>query len=1002
MRLRLLVVISLATACSSGPSGSKLTVTESGDHVTVTPSGSLQVDPNATATFDVAADSGYTLSATVGGDCPAGTWTGISYTTGAITADCSVSFSATINGSTFTASASGDGHETITPALMTVAAGATASFTVAPSQGYTVATTAGGDCPAGSWSGTTYTTGALTADCTVTFTATQNTAQVTSSGDGNETISPSGAQTVNSGDTQAFTVTPNTGYTVDTTTFGDCPAGTWSGATYTTGAITADCSVSFTATLNTYQVTSSGDGNETISPSGAQTVSHGSTISFTVDPAVGHTVAAAVGGDCPAGTWASDVYTTGAITAPCSVSFSATLDDYQVGATGDGNETIDPPDPQAVFYGETLSFTVDPAPGYTVDATVGGDCPTAGAAWAGDVYTTGVIGADCSVSFTATLDTFQVAATNDTHTRIQAPTTATVSYGGTASFIVTFDPGYELATVTGDCPAGSWSGATYTTGTINGACDLAFSSQLQTFVVYGDSDGNETLSADPTVTYGGTATFTVTALTGYTVSATVGGGCASGSWSGSDYTTGVITYSCHVAFSATANTSLVNAVSSDGFETITPSGAQSVTYPGTQTFTVTADPHHTTSLTVGGDCPGGGWSGSDYTTGSIATACTVSFSAPLDTYLVQGIDDGHESVTPGSAQTGWGTTQTFTVTANGGYEVSTTISGDCPAGTWSGNDYTTGAITAACQVKFSATRVRQATAVGDGHETIAPTTTQTVPWGDTVSFTVDPQANYLLGPVGGDCPPGTWSGDVYTTGTLADTWDIGTNLVCDPYPDIGSGSATSFAQCESRCVGNSSCHYFAYFGAGVNYCNLYQYCGPTYGTSGSNDELYGLTPLSCTVTFSAAPEFHVTPVASDGNETISPSGTQIAAQNTQVSFTVDGIGGHTVSTTVGGSCPQVGSWNGDVYTIDMTTYYQLGTWEDCDNTQAPITTTEVSAQACDDFCVATPGCTYFAYYPEDDLCSVYSACTDMSDVPFIYDELYTLSPLTCTVSFTAP
>jgi hypothetical protein len=75
---------------------------------------------------------------------------------------------------------------------------------------------------------------------------------VTPSGDANLTISPSTAQTVTSGATQAFTVTAASGYTTRSTVGGTCAAGSWSGTTYTTGAISsANCTVTFQADYST-------------------------------------------------------------------------------------------------------------------------------------------------------------------------------------------------------------------------------------------------------------------------------------------------------------------------------------------------------------------------------------------------------------------------------------------------------------------------------------------------------------------------------------------------------------------------------------------------------------------------------------------------------------------------------------------------------------------------------------------------------------------------------
>lgn len=85
----------------------------------------------------------------------------------------------------------------------------------------------------------------------ITLSSQQSTYSVTPSGDGNETISPSAVTQVSPGATQQFTVTANTGYTVSTAPpGGTCPFGSWSGLTYTTGPITEDCSVSFSAPPN--------------------------------------------------------------------------------------------------------------------------------------------------------------------------------------------------------------------------------------------------------------------------------------------------------------------------------------------------------------------------------------------------------------------------------------------------------------------------------------------------------------------------------------------------------------------------------------------------------------------------------------------------------------------------------------------------------------------------------------------------------------------------------
>ncbi|MGN6518999.1 MAG: PKD domain-containing protein [Dokdonella sp.] len=75
-----------------------------------------------------------------------------------------------------------------------------------------------------------------------TVVVTAPTFTVTPSSSGNGTISPATPQTVASGATSAFVLSPATGYHVAPVT-GTCPAGVLNGGNYTTGAISANCTV---------------------------------------------------------------------------------------------------------------------------------------------------------------------------------------------------------------------------------------------------------------------------------------------------------------------------------------------------------------------------------------------------------------------------------------------------------------------------------------------------------------------------------------------------------------------------------------------------------------------------------------------------------------------------------------------------------------------------------------------------------------------------------------
>ncbi len=144
---------------------------------------------------------------------------------------------------------------------------------------------------------------------------------VTPSAGANGSIAPDTPQTVDDGATTSFTITPDAHYAIDSV--GGC-GGTLDGDTYTTAPVTADCTVTATFAIVTHTVTPEVVGAGTITPDSPQTVDDGATATFTVaadDPSATVDVSG-----CD-GTLDGDTYTTGPITADCTVTATFGVDD---------------------------------------------------------------------------------------------------------------------------------------------------------------------------------------------------------------------------------------------------------------------------------------------------------------------------------------------------------------------------------------------------------------------------------------------------------------------------------------------------------------------------------------------------------------------------------------------------------------------------------------------------------------------------------------------------
>ena len=129
----------------------------------ISPSGDILIAAGQNATFTLAPQAGYTVEAVTG--CP-GTLAGSTYTTEPITADCSVSAQFMLIPAYYTVTASASVGGSISPSGdVSIAQDQSTLFELAPQEGYTVDAVTG-SC-SGTLDGSTYTTGPIIADCSV-------------------------------------------------------------------------------------------------------------------------------------------------------------------------------------------------------------------------------------------------------------------------------------------------------------------------------------------------------------------------------------------------------------------------------------------------------------------------------------------------------------------------------------------------------------------------------------------------------------------------------------------------------------------------------------------------------------------------------------------------------------------------------------------------------------------------------------------------------------------
>ena len=680
---------------TDGGGGSPTTYTVStsaGTGTSISPS-SRQVNSGDNTTFTVTLSTGYE-SLSVSG-C-SGSLVGDTFTTGTITSNCTVTASATQ--STYTVTENGAGIATVSCNETTVAHGATTTCSATlTASGYENLTLSG--C-SGSGDATSYTTGAVTGDCTVTASASLIQYTVSTTANAGTSISPTSAA-VDHGSTTAFTIQLISGAYTGLTASG-C-GGSLVSTTFTTGAITSNCTVIASA--------SSANSDPTA-------VDDAASITEDVSSSVGGNVLSNDSdsdGGTLAATPATPTLTYGSLALASDGTYTYTLDNSALNSLNTGQSATDTyvytvSDGQGGSATATLTITVYGADEANVAPTASDDATSI----TEDVATqvSGNVITNDSDSDGGTL-TVTPATPSLTYGSLSLASDGAYTYTLTDSALDSLDNGQQ-ATDTYVYTLSDGQGGSDTATlmiTINGADEITVNVSEGVGVAVGSLSCN-----DATVSPGETTTCTATAATGYQNLTLSGCNGVSG---GSPYNTGAISGTCTVTASASQITYTVTEDGA-GIATVTCNDT-TVAHGATTTCSATLTAPGYENLTLSG-CSGSG-DATSYQTGQVTSNCAVSASADLIEYEVSTNATTGTTLTPSSRTVDHGSTTTFTAALQAGYD-SLVVTG-C-SGTLDGGTYTTGAITGTCTVTSSATqsasntiRISGTTHSGNGNYTVS-------------------------------------------------------------------------------------------------------------------------------------------------------------------------------------------------------------------------------------------------------------------------------------------
>ena len=622
---------------------------------------------------------------------------------------------------TYTITSSAGTNGSISPATsVSVNPGASQTFTITPNAGYKVASVTVDGTTLGS-PVTSFTFSNVTANHSIAATFTINTYTITASAGANGSISPATSVSVNSGASQTFTITPNTGYKVASVTVDGTALGT-PATSYTFSNVTANHSIAATFAINTYTITASAGANGSISPATSVSVDSGASQTFTITPNTGYKVASVTVDGTALGTPATS-YTFSNVTANHSIAATFAINTYTITASAGANGSISPATSISVDSGASQTFTITPNTGYkvasvTVDGTALGTPATS--------YTFSNVTANHSIAATFAINTYTITASAGANGSISPATSVSVDSGASQTFTITPNTGYKVASVTVDGTALGTPATSYTFSNVTANHSIAATFAINTYTITSSAGANGSISPATSVTVdsGASQTFTITPNAGYKVASVTVDGTALGT-PATSYTFSNVTANHSIAATFAINTyTITSSAGANG--SISPATSVSVNSGASQTFTITPNTgYKVASVTVDGTALG--TPATSYTFSNVTANHSIAATFAINTYTITSSAGANGSISPAtSVSVNSGASQTFTITPNAGYKVASVTVDGTALGT-PATSYTFSNVTANHSIAATFSQLPQPPVADAGP-------TQTVPEGSLVTL----------------------------------------------------------------------------------------------------------------------------------------------------------------------------------------------------------------------------------------------------------------------------
>ena len=729
-------VTAMHTISATFAANPTVTITASaGPNGTISPVGDVTMLSGVNQTFTFTAAAGYRVADVMVDGVSAGAMNSYTFTNVTAYHTIGVTFTPDV----FTIIATTTANGSIEPAgVVTLARGASQTYTITPATGYKVSTAIVDGVTKGAI--TSYTFSSITANHTITALFVPITYTITATAGTNGTVSPAGTATVNQGTNKSYTITPTPGYHVVDVLVDDVSVGAVPAYTFTNVAAAHTISATF-AVNPAVTITASAGPNGAISPAGEVPVLSGASQAFIFTPAAGYRVADVLVDGVSMGAVTSYTFT-GISATNHTISVTFTLDIFTITATAAANGSIAPAGVTTVNRGDSLTCTITPVVGYRV-VNVMVDGMARGAITS---FTFSNITASHVITPSFTPITHIINASSGANGSVSPSGSSNVNQGSDKSYTITPVAGYHVEDVLVDgASVGALTTYTFTNVTAAHTISVTFAAN-PTVTITASAGPNGTIlpAGAVTVLSGSSKIFAFTPAAGYRVADVLVDGVSIGAVTSYTFT-GISATNHTIAVTFMLDTFTITAnTTANG--SIDPAGAVAVSRGASQTFTITpAAGYKVLYVMVDSSAKGAITS---YTFNNVTTNHTITPYFGLITYPISATAGSDGTVTPAGVSTiALNGSKTYTITPASGYHVNEVLVDGVSAGEVT--TYTFSNVTEAHTISatFAANPAVTITATADQNGAIFPNGAVSVLSGVSTTFTLTPAAGYRVADV---------------------------------------------------------------------------------------------------------------------------------------------------------------------------------------------------------------------------------------------------------------